>query len=246
MSRYLSVALLYPSKMGQPKSLETIMDAAEQAGYKVKSLRVGSYVTEHFAFWRHYDEQARQELGIAYEKQTLTFRAIEKTKVPIVLSFECCWRLENNRTHASVLMADTGDTAMFTQKQWNPEENAQRLLHLTRALYHASRPKFAWIERCHLRGYTTQDDIENLRLPHIYWANFFGPEYVDKLGKDFLINAPGWKVEELDDGGILYVLTPSLMGTGPKKIVEQVKAYFGVETVRRRKKGLRRRGDALF
>jgi hypothetical protein len=41
----------------------------------------------------------------------------------------------------------------------------------------------------------------------IFWANFFGPTYAEKFGRKFLRGAPGWKNEELDDGGILYVVT---------------------------------------
>jgi hypothetical protein len=73
----------------------------------------------------------------------------------------------------------------------------------------------------------------NLQLPHIYWANFFSPAYVEQLGRDRLMNAPGWKKESLNDGGLLYVLTPSLEGTGPKAMVEAVKKYFGIDSVRR-------------
>jgi hypothetical protein len=48
-------------------------------------------------------------------------------------------------------------------------------------------------------------------LAYIYWGNIFGPAYVSHYGRDFLLGAPGWKVEELDDGGILYVTTESYL-----------------------------------
>ena len=51
--------------------------------------------------------------------------------------------------------------------------------------------------------------IKNSDLKYIFWANFYGPAYVEKYGRKFLLGAPGWKKEELDDGGILYVVTES-------------------------------------
>jgi hypothetical protein len=57
----------------------------------------------------------------------------------------------------------------------------------------------------------------------LYWANFFGPPYVEKFGRKFLLGAPGWKKEELDDGGILYVVTESYFewwSKPPKEVLE--------------------------
>lgn len=245
MSRELNVAFLCSSTMGEPGSLEQILASVEHVGYELGALQVGSFVTNLYAFWRYYDDKARQEMDIAYQKQQLAFSAIENHPVPIVLTFKARWNTTEGGC-SSILYAETDDTAMFTQPQWRPEDSAQRLLILAKALYYSTHPRFAWIERCHSRGYTVQEDVDKLLLPHIYWANFFGPEYVEKLGRECLMNAPGWRIEELDDGGILYVLTPSLMGTGPKKVVEEVKTYFGIETVRRRQKGFRRKSAVLF
>lgn len=38
-----------------------------------------------------------------------------------------------------------------------------------------------------------------------------GPAFVDRFGREFLLGAPGWKKELLDDGGILYVVDESYM-----------------------------------
>src|SRR3989475_11657853 len=46
-------------------------------------------------------------------------------------------------------------------------------------------------------------------LPDIYWANFFGPEYVEMFGSDRGNSAPIHSVESLSDGGALLVLSPS-------------------------------------
>jgi hypothetical protein len=38
-------------------------------------------------------------------------------------------------------------------------------------------------------------------LRGLFWANFFGPEYVDMFGKDKLLSAPCFRVDEQGDGG---------------------------------------------
>ncbi len=253
MSRYyLNVVFLCSETIGQLQSIESLLDDIEQANYKISGPMVGDWVTNRFAFWRHYDEQARREMGIAYEKQHLSFGAVEEVvNGSIILSFDIRWLTAKGEPSGgvgwpwhrwqvessgctSIVEAHTDDTAMFTQKQWNPEDNASRLLELAKVIYNTIQPRFAWIERCHWKGYTRPEDVAQLRLPHLYWANFFSPAYVEKLGQAFLLNAPGWKKESLPDGGLLYVLSPSLAGTGPKATVTAVQHYFGVSSVRRR------------
>jgi hypothetical protein len=46
-------------------------------------------------------------------------------------------------------------------------------------------------------------------LPDIYWANLFGPEYVEMFGERKIMSAPGHRVEKLPDGGVLLTLTSS-------------------------------------
>ena len=52
-------------------------------------------------------------------------------------------------------------------------------------------------------------EIYNLKVRYIYWANFFGPKLVKKIGREKLLSAPSWKTEELEDGGILLILGPT-------------------------------------
>jgi hypothetical protein len=113
------------------------------------------------------------------------------------------------------------------------EDNAANILAFAKAVYQVCRPQFSWIERCRSRGYTQLEDIENQSLPHIYWANLFSPAYVEKLGRSYLENAPGWKHEYLDDGGMLYVLSPHIgsMRKG-NSLLESVKTYFEIDSVR--------------
>ncbi|HEU5376200.1 MAG TPA: hypothetical protein VFV38_12215 [Ktedonobacteraceae bacterium] len=40
---------------------------------------------------------------------------------------------------------------------------------------------------------------------YLYETNIFGPGLVARIGRERLLNAPAWKVEELDDGAILLI-----------------------------------------
>jgi hypothetical protein len=40
---------------------------------------------------------------------------------------------------------------------------------------------------------------------HIYPINFWGPEIVEKLGRERVLNAPAWRKEVLADGGVLLI-----------------------------------------
>lgn len=53
-------------------------------------------------------------------------------------------------------------------------------------------------------------------LPNIYWANFFGPEYVNVIGRSKLLSAPCEKIKELSDGGILFLTTTSPLAPSEK------------------------------
>jgi hypothetical protein len=46
-------------------------------------------------------------------------------------------------------------------------------------------------------------------LRGLFWANFFGPEYVNMFGNEKLHSAPWHKIEELPDGGLLGLMSES-------------------------------------
>lgn len=75
-------------------------------------------------------------------------------------------------------------------------------------LYAKLRPKYGYIDEGS-EAMPSFKTVKKTELKYMLWANFFGPAYVEKFGRQFLMAAPGWKKEELDDGGILYVVTES-------------------------------------
>lgn len=83
-------------------------------------------------------------------------------------------------------------------------------LAFAKLLWPVLRPKYGWIDQM---GENTpgMKSIAKTELRRLFWANFFGKEYVEKFGREFLLNAPGWKKEELEHGGMLYIVTPSYL-----------------------------------
>ena len=49
--------------------------------------------------------------------------------------------------------------------------------------------------------------VRKAELRHLFWAMFFSPNYVQKMGRAFLFDSPVWEKEELGDGGILVIVS---------------------------------------
>ncbi|ELZ26988.1 hypothetical protein C475_08636 [Halosimplex carlsbadense 2-9-1] len=54
----------------------------------------------------------------------------------------------------------------------------------------------------------TDESLAENRINEVSWLMLFGPELVAEYGLEWLLRAPAWKREELDDGAILLVTSP--------------------------------------
>jgi hypothetical protein len=81
---------------------------------------------------------------------------------------------------------------------------ARGQLQLARRLYPLLRPRCAWIDEPGSNQPRSRD-VQRKRFRCLFWASFFGSAYVASIGRSFLLAAPGWKAEALEDGGVLYV-----------------------------------------
>ena len=230
--------------IGKPGTLEAILDTLQALGLPPKEVRVGGYVNGHFApfaMWvREPLEHVRGQLHLAYKHKHLFIGVAQDQSDEynwLVFDLELEWEHDSDeRPMKTRVYLSTLDAWMFNEAKYPRDYYAQLLLRLAKELYTILHPVFGSIDFCSNR--TREKDVEALEIPHIYWANFFGPEYVAKYGKEYFLKAPGWLHEELDDGGILYVLAPVMARRvkGYKALVEEVKAYFGLESVRCEKK----------
>ncbi|TAK30235.1 MAG: hypothetical protein EPO21_19615 [Chloroflexota bacterium] len=110
---------------------------------------------------------------------------------------------------------------------------ATGFLRFAELVYPHLCPEYGWLDESGERLYREQD-VPARKIAYLFWANFFGPPYVERYGRDFLLGAPGWRVEELSDGGILYVLSPSFVNLWQVAKEKEVLDYF-----RRKAPGIR-------
>ena len=226
--------------LGKQGSLESVLDTVLGMGFRIDFIRVYNLESplEPFARWPHYSKQIIEEIGIAYEKKNLAFLISNDQSDEysyLTLWFKLSWKENSHgvKTHQNLHVYTSQSSQLFTQKKLHREFYSQLLLDISIQLYNILRPEFGWIERCRLRGYTKLKDIESFTIPHVYWANFFGPNYVQNVGKEFLANAPGWKFEGLNDGGMLYVLSSHMASFRKNnQLQENIKAYFKIDSVR--------------
>jgi len=104
---------------------------------------------------------------------------------------------------------------------FNTNVGIEEYVNLAKSLYSVVKPNWGFISNdfCeHAIGTTLNADgnIVGYNPPDVrwslmglFWANFFGPEYVAMFSREKLLAAPCHKVEVLPDGGILLLLSES-------------------------------------
>jgi len=122
----------------------------------------------------------------------------------------------------------------FDERYFAKEYNVVRILSCAKRLYVWGNMTYGYI--CHEQdwgeknyfgiptrvasGKTVSTGGLDLRegLPGIYWANFFGPLYVEFFGREKFLSAPAYFKEELPDGGFLLLTAPSPLDYGRPEV----------------------------
>ncbi len=105
------------------------------------------------------------------------------------------------------------------------EPTAQRILELSYLLYPLTRP---WLGLIDTDSPLLHEDALKRRLKHLGWVNFFGPPYVEKYGREFLLGLPGYRTELLPDGGVFHQLSPTFVAADEEeaqRLRQEVVAY---------------------
>ncbi|MFO3796005.1 MAG: hypothetical protein ACK8QZ_01805 [Anaerolineales bacterium] len=227
MSASLHIVFLDSQYLGKPKSLEQVVQVFIDADFEIDRFEIeGSNIS-----WEEYTQKPEAMMSLAYEVKELSFRAFNP-KWRFEILEQIGWGIMKlGGERRAWIRTVTDNTPYFWRAEYNPASYSRFFLDIGKSLYEVLRPTFGWIDFDYgLR--TTHEHIEALELPVLYWANFFGPAYVDKIGRDKILTAPAWAIEELSDDGILYVLA-SCPGLETDHVpVEKVKAHFSVENVR--------------
>lgn len=82
----------------------------------------------------------------------------------------------------------------------------ERWLQTISFLYAAWHPLYAFnFDYSATTPDTTREEALVLDIHDVYYINIFGPEIVDKLGRDRVLTAPAWRVQPFEDGGVLLI-----------------------------------------
>ena len=181
------LVFLNSAMLGTPGSVERIMQAFQQCGYRVQKLRVGS-TGKRSAESERWDYQAEPVVAQAYAHRMLEFEASRLAEADRGIRFEVSvhlgWGEEHLGEEARTWVGLTCfQTALFNRSEHDTDYYSRVFLDLGKGLYAVLRPAFGWLDFRQLSGFTEFDDVERLQVPHIYWANFFAPAYVAKFGR---------------------------------------------------------------
>jgi hypothetical protein len=215
-------------------ALHAILQATSELGFEFAGFKVQSAAGEQFS-WGATANKA-EVIAKALEFESLSFRATRETITPFVLTmqFALGWGKaqlgDSERLWVDVF---SPQVQMFVDEHFHPEVHSRLLLDYGKALFAILIPTFGWLDIGQAAGYTWYTDLEDDTIKHLYWANFFSLAYVEKIGRDKILSAPAWSIEELADGGLLYVLSssPGLADEGHVSL-DAVKAHFGLQSVR--------------
>ena len=125
-------------------------------------------------------------------------------------------------------------------KYFNDKDFCDRFLELSKKIYHLCSP---YIGEAHDLDDADKFFDDKRRLEYygtprfyvFYWANFLSPEGVEIYGgREKVLKAPCYRVEELSDGGVLLVLAPTPVNPESKEFREaqnKLLAYFDMPLI---------------
>ena len=226
MSNSVDILFLDSQDLEQPSSLQKILQVFIDSGFALKRSGIKDDV--------FVEGEALPDLGrvfdAAYRQHNLSFYAFHP-KWNFEIFQQIAWGEQQMGAKDRAYIRTSTQSTMFWREGNDNLQSCSFLLEVSKQLYYLLNPTFGWVD-LYFGWTTTHDDVESLSLRHLYWANFFSPKFVKKLGRKKLLNAPAWKVEELTDGGIFYLLAPHLGLTNEAVPTQDVRSYFGVANVR--------------
>ena len=211
----ITIFHMQPKNIGQHVIRNLLIQDLETLGYKVVDLKVKGYVYDN-------DKEFADNIDIALKKASedkrISFKAINPHN-KLELLFRINWddaewgNLVFGRPYIYIrsfqefLVYDGEPSLGYT-----PNYYFDTLIKLGRLIYTQTLPVFSWIDFMLPEFAPTGENIDSLNLSRLYWANFFSPEYLIKIGRERFGTLPIGYIESLADNGILYILDRNLFG----------------------------------
>lgn len=124
--------------------------------------------------------------------------------------FGCGWmKFKGEQVKVSV---SGGVWADRKERRTVQESLAQSILSLALTLHPIAQPALGAITESNFGGYLWEDShVRKRKIITLNWVNFFGPEYVAAYGREMLMNIPGYRTEDMPDGGVFYQSRPTFV-----------------------------------
>jgi hypothetical protein len=164
--------------------------------------------------------------GPSFSFRTITRLKYQDIKIPRpdYITMHCVgFRFGESYNYISVLINfNIFDAPEHTSPYF--EAGTQLLLDLGQEFYQYLKPWYGWVDHTGF-DFLSQESIRDRKeLDTLYWVNFFGPQYIEKYGADFFLDAPAWKKQKLADGGVYLQMsefyTKPVGGEAKRKLQE--------------------------
>ncbi|WP_126664023.1 hypothetical protein [Haloterrigena salifodinae] len=94
---------------------------------------------------------------------------------------------------------------------------------------------YDYLSPIYVYGETYLDDaplstegIEAGHLEEVYWVNGFGPNMTTQIGRERLLHAPTWRIDDCEDGGVFLWESPLPLSDGRQRNDDALRAYLGL------------------
>lgn len=229
MSVEPSLVLLNSQVLGKPESIETVLEAFVQARFDVYDFVVGGRQlapTHGQGNYRLSDDGFR----VAYEQSQVRFCVRRSSNIGDGMSFELIVHLGWGEKHFKKMGrtwtgASSWQSPLF--RSWGDYDGkyySKLFLETGSLLYSALLPEIGWLDYGDYGAFPSFQDVEGESVPNMYWANYFSPKWVARIGEDRLRLAPVGQIDTLVDNGLLYVLSPYL---GEMENRDTIQQHFG-------------------
>lgn len=209
------------------RTLESLIELYKTLDYELSDLKVGRSPRKEFI---NHGTHLEGAIPHALSMKRLWFSA-KNHENSLDLFVAVDWSEQDSEK--PFLWTITDQIQLFTGSDFRPEvdrsvyQNA--IVTLGKGLYKITSPTFGLIDAGEPGIGPRDKEIDSVELPRLYWINFLGPKYVEKVGREKLLHIPVGSTEELVDGGILYYLDRDLIGPNvTDKNREQMLRYFGL------------------
>lgn len=74
------------------------------------------------------------------------------------------------------------------------------------------------------------EGLKEGRLEEVYWVNGFGPDIAEQIGRERLLHAPAWQVDDREDGGVFLWEAPLPLSQIRQETDDKLRSYFSLDT----------------